>query len=169
LQGFVDSGALKVAAAPRPSDSAIYGAKAANSVVAAAPAASAAPAPSMQYNRSAAREQAVNTWPRIDRQVAKTILGNDPVGLPDIAPVTIRRSPDQTGVVVVEQKLDDRTVIQIFQQPNTANALGEGRVYSEEARAGRLARFVGNLRVEIGGPVSVDSLNRLLELVRPLP
>jgi hypothetical protein len=28
---------------------------------------------------------------------------------------------------------------------------------------------VGNLRVEIGGPVSVDSLNRLLELVRPLP
>jgi hypothetical protein len=32
-----------------------------------------------------------------------------------------------------------------------------------------LARFVGKLRVEIGGAVSADSLNRLLEQVRPLP
>ncbi len=115
-------------------------------------------------------KRATNTWPRIDRQTAKRILGNDPVGLPDIAPLTIRRNPTQTGVVVVEQKLDERTVIEIFQQPNAANAALGGYSYSQGARAdGRLARFVGNLRVEIGGPVSVDSLNRLLELVRPLP
>ncbi|PYO92024.1 MAG: hypothetical protein DMD62_14310 [Gemmatimonadetes bacterium] len=134
----------------------------------------AAPAPTTRMQRQDAlsvREAPANTWPRIDRQTAKTILGNDPVGLPDVAPVTIRRSPDQSGVVVVEQKLDDRTVIQIFQQPNAATgaAGGRGSVYSEGARADRLARFVGNLRVEIGGPVSVDSLNRLLDLVRPLP
>ena len=131
----------------------------------------AAPAPNMHDNRSAMREPAANTWPRIDRQTAKTILGSDPVGLPDIAPVTIRRSPDQAGVVVVEQKLDDRTVIQIFQHPTAANGAVDSRgyAYSEGARVDRLARFVGKLRVEIGGPVSVDSLNRLLELVRPLP
>jgi hypothetical protein len=119
----------------------------------------AAPAASMQ------RQDAADTWPRIDRQTAKTILGTDPVGLPDIATLQIRRSPDKK-VVVVEQALDSRTVIQLFQQPNTNAA---GYAFSEGARGGRLARFVGNLRVEIGGPVSVDSLNRLLELVRPLP
>jgi hypothetical protein len=40
----------------------------------------------------------------------------------------------------------------------------------ERQRADRiLARYVGRLRVEISGPVSTDSLNRLLEQVEPLP
>jgi hypothetical protein len=106
-------------------------------------------------------KMAANTWPRIDRQTAKTLLGEDPVGLPDLTTRSYRRSPDQAGVVVVEQELDNRTVIQIFQQ--------QAAPASARGRADRLARFVGQLRVEIGGPVSVDSLNRLLEQVGRLP
>jgi hypothetical protein len=32
----------------------------------------------------------------------------------------------------------------------------------------RLARFIGGMRVEIAGPLSADSLNRLLEQVKPI-
>lgn len=125
------------------------------------------------------RKASANTWPRIDRETAKAILGEDPVGLPDLATRDYRRSPDREGVVLVEQQLDDRTVIQIFQQQTArANArfdslldrgTARGYTFSERERADRLARFVGKLRVEIGGPVSVDSLNRLLEQVGRLP
>ena len=125
------------------------------------------------------RQPAANSWPRIDRQTAKSILGEEPVGLPDLATLTIRRSPDRDGVVVVEQELDNRTVIQIFQQQSArANARFDSLVYGASSRSynrsvdrerDRLARFVGKLRVEIGGPVSVDSLNRLLDQVGPLP
>jgi hypothetical protein len=71
--------------------------------------------------------------------------------------------------------VDSATVIQIIQRPTSANlfdssarggyAFGE----AERQRTDRLARFVGRLRVEIKGPVSLDSLNRLLEQVAPLP
>jgi len=81
--------------------------------------------------------------------------------------------------VLVEQQLDDRTVIQIFQQQTArANARFDSLVAGargapiggfDRERAERLARFVGKLRVEIGGPVSVDSLNRLLEQIGRLP
>ena len=79
-------------------------------------------------------------------------------------------------MVVVEQAVDSSTMVQIFQRPAGANALfdSSARGYSfnrgvERKRADRLARFVGRLRVEITGPLSVDSLNRLLEQVAPLP
>src|SRR6266700_1307665 len=66
------------------------------------------------------------------------------------------------GVVVGEQARDSATVIQIFQRP--ASAAG-----AKAVRSDRLARFIGGLRVEIAGPVSLDSLNRLLNQVQPLP
>ena len=101
------------------------------------------------------------------------------MGLPDLTTRTYRRSPDRDGVVLVEQQLDDRTVIQIFQQQTArANARFDSLVAGargapiggfDRERADRLARFVGKLRVEIGGPVSVDSLNRLLEQIGRLP
>lgn len=187
----VDSGAMKVAvrASPAPAgppqsavaDSALVivdGARRA----AAATVAEAVGAPSARMQRDEAlteREPSANTWPRIDRQTAKTILGEDPVGLPDLTTLTFRRSPDRDGsVVVVEQELDNRTVIQIFQQQSArANARFDSLVYARSStfyrsadreRADRLARYVGKLRVEIGGPVSVDSLNRLLDQVAPL-
>lgn len=131
-----------------------------------------------QQNVLTERKASANTWPRIDRQTAKAILGEDPVGLPDLMTQDYRRSPDRDGVVVVEQLLDDRTVIQVFQQQAARDARFDSLVAGTRGaaltrmpreRADRLARFVGKLRVEIGGPVSVDSLNRLLEQVGRLP
>src|SRR5437867_949504 len=130
-------------------------------------AAAAAPAP---QNRLAA-----TAWPIISRSAARSLLGTDPVGLPGLTTRRIRRSPGTDGTVVVEQAVDSSTVIQIIQRPAGTNALydsaakGYPNRSAERERADRLARFVGRLRVEITGPLSVDSLNRLLEQVAPLP
>ena len=114
------------------------------------------------------------------------ILGEEPVGLPGLAPRAFRRAPGADGTVVVEQAIDSSTVIQIFQRPagsayaydSSARTANEGRLrlrgYASEdqarERGNRLfARFVRGLRVEITGPLSTDSLNRLLEQVAPLP
>jgi anti-sigma factor RsiW len=122
-------------------------------------------------------------WQIISRGAATTLLGTDPVGLPGLATRRIRRSPAPDATVVVEQALDSSTVIQIFQRPAMAFGYTDstGRYYARERAArkaapaaapppaDRLARFVGRLRVEISGPLSLDSLNRLLEQVEPLP
>ncbi|HEV8381340.1 MAG TPA: zf-HC2 domain-containing protein [Gemmatimonadales bacterium] len=117
----------------------------------------------------------ISKWPVISRGTARSLLGDEPVGLPDLTTRTIRRSPGADGVVVVDQELDAGTVIQIFQRAARASSRFDSLVYGgygrgfERERDDRLARFVGKLRVEISGPLSVDSLNRLLEQVRPLP
>jgi len=112
-------------------------------------------------------------WPIITRAAARALLGADPVGLPGLATRRIRQSPGTDLTVIVEQAVDSSTVIQIFQKPaNTAlhdSSAGGYGYRRERERADRLARFVGRLRVEITGPLSLDSLNRLLEQVAPLP
>jgi len=113
-------------------------------------------------------------WQIISRGAATSLLGTDPVGLPGLATRRIRRSPAPDQTVVVEQALDSSTVIQIFQRPAGAfyardRAAREAAPAPAPAPADRLARFVGRLRVEISGPLSADSLNRLLEQVEPLP
>lgn len=138
---------------------------------------------------AAARGRAATTqWQIISRGAATSLLGTDPVGLPGLATRRIRRSPAPDGTVVVEQALDSSTVIQIFQRPaGSPSYLVDGTPVRQAARdraareavpaaptgapapAERLARFVGRLRVEISGPLSQDSLNRLLEQVEPLP
>jgi hypothetical protein len=128
------------------------------------------------------RDLVATEWPVISRGVAASLLGARPVGLPGLATRTIRRSPGADGTVVVEQALDSSTVIRIFQRPVSAlgyttdtSARAQARFMErdrgarEAAPADRLARFVGRLRVEIAGPLSPDSLNRLLEQVEPLP
>lgn len=102
-------------------------------------------------------------WPIIRREPARQILGTDPVGIPGLALREIRRSPANDGVVLVEQQLDSATVIQVFQRRVEAERV------ARNAATERLARFVGSLRVEIAGPLTPDSLNRLLEQVKPLP
>jgi hypothetical protein len=124
------------------------------------------------------------TWPVINRRVARSILGEEPVGLPGLATRAFRRAPGTDGTVVVEQAIDSSTVIQIFQRPaypydSTASGqANEGRArprayaFEEQARERgnpRFGRFVRGLRVEITGPLSSDSLNRLLDQVAPLP
>ena len=107
------------------------------------------------------------TWPLISRGRAASLLGDRPVGVPGLATRGIRSSPAGDGTVVVEQALDAKTVIQIFQR-SASSAEADALVMRE--RGDRvLARYVGRLRVEISGPVSTDSLNKLLEQVEPLP
>lgn len=115
-------------------------------------------------------------WPIILPGPARQLLGADPVGVPGLAVRHMRRSP--TGeVVLVEQTIDSATVIQIFQERmeddrsmgylQRSAAPAESRPFRFAERE-RLARFVGALRVEITGPLSSDSLNRLLEQVKPI-
>jgi hypothetical protein len=140
--------------------------------VTAAPAAGAASrlaaAPSAQRADTRSAENLVSTaWPVISRGKAASLLGDRPVGVPGLATRGIRSSPTGDGTIVVEQALDSKTVIQIFQRPASSAQVDE---LGARERADRvLARYVGRLRVEISGPVSTDSLNKLLELVEPLP
>jgi len=114
-------------------------------------------------------------WIVISKGSARTLLGADPVGIPGLAARDIRRSPTDAATIVVEQQLDSTTVIQLFQR--TATVEGAELSYSQQrfnaqaegAPTERLARYVGRLRVEIAGPLTPDSLNRLLEQVQPLP
>jgi len=97
------------------------------------------------------------------------------VGIPGLAARDIRRSPTDAATIVVEQQLDSTTVIQLFQRTATVEGADLGypqrrfNAQAEGAPAERLARYVGRLRVEIAGPLTPDSLNRLLEQVQPLP
>ncbi len=113
------------------------------------------------------------SWPIISRGAARSLLGTDPVGVPGLAR-QIRRSPAADGTVVVEQRIDSATTIQIFQRQTGMDSSGQARYYyrqqeREIAPADRLARYLGRLRVEIAGPLSTDSLNKLLDQVQPLP
>jgi hypothetical protein len=140
------------------------------------PRAAATPAPSVSRNDSrSVRNLVSTTWPLISRGKAASLLGDRPVGVPGLATRRIRGSPGTDSTVVVEQALDSNTVIQIFQRPASAvgNSDSSGVFYYrgvEREGADRvLARYLGRLRVEISGPVSTDSLNKLLEQLEPLP
>ncbi|HEY6091131.1 MAG TPA: zf-HC2 domain-containing protein [Gemmatimonadales bacterium] len=133
------------------------------------PGARAAAAPPVQARRALVpRDLVATSWPVISRGTAASLLGEKPVGLPGLATREIRRSPGPDSTIVVEQSLDAATVIRIYQRPMGA---GYYAFDSSSAKAvtDRLARYVGRLRVEISGPLSADSLNRLLEQVEPLP
>lgn len=148
-------------------------------------AAPAAGAPTFVVDGSVAQKLPATNWPVISRRMAKSILGEEPVGLPGLATRRFRRVPGTEGTIVVEQAIDSSTVVQIFQRTaypyddsSGSDYANEGRLrvrgYSSEEqtreRGNRLfARFVKGLRVEITGPLSADSLNRLLEQVAPLP
>lgn len=147
------------------------------SVTAVVPSARVAVEPRAEADLSSARGRLVATeWPIIRREPARQILGTDPVGVPGLAVRGIRRSPLGDGTVLVEQQLDSTTVIQLYQRPALAERNGFAAPAPQAYRArdsysavNRLARFVGRLRVEIAGPLSQDSLNRLLEQVKPIP
>ncbi len=178
-------GAAVAPATPRLADSISGDASAVSGALARAERDRAA-APSLFVDGAPIRQSMAANWPVISRRVAKTILGEEPVGLPGLEARTFRRDPG-TNAVVVEQALDSSTVIQIFQRPAggaypydsseaASTSASRARPRANEAeglfreRGNRLfARFVRGLRVEIKGPLSADSLNRLLEQVAPLP
>ena len=161
---------------------------AANTARAAAPGAPGAPpapalvdaAPRRVSGMAGGQRLVATEWPIIRRGSARDLLGTDPVGIPGLVVRQIRRSPSPDATVLVEQQIDSSTVIQLYQRaaasPREAMSLQERRdaagaagAVSKVAATDRLARFVGGLRVEISGPLSQDSLNRLLEQLKPLP
>jgi anti-sigma factor RsiW len=89
---------------------------------------------------------------------ARSILGADLATIPGL-PVR-RVALERPGVVMVEQALDEVTVVRLYQQRD-AGAVARPAELSE-----RLARYVGSLRVEITGTVGADSLSKLLGRVR---
>lgn len=142
---------------------------------AAAPAARAMETESLMAVEEAARRPraalpSTTSWPIISRGAARSLLGTEPVGLLGLAR-KIRRNPANDGTVVVEQQIDSGTTIQIFQRQNvTAGFAYDSAMRSEQSqRYDRLARYMGRLRVEISGPLTTDSLNKLLDQVQPLP
>ncbi len=107
-------------------------------------------------------------WETIPWDTARAILGVEPVRIPNL-PAIAKRSPAAERVVLVEQQLASGTVVRLHERPAAEGAPGMevGAVAVRRLDASeRLARYVGNLRVEIEGALPADSLSKLLELVK---
>lgn len=111
-------------------------------------------------------------WPIIAHQPARDVLGVEPVAIPGFAVRTYRRNP-LAPEIIVEQITDAGTVISLIERRadnaldgrTEVAALNEPRAMAKSLNE-RLGRFVGSLRVEIEGPLTSDSLSKLLELAR---
>jgi hypothetical protein len=120
------------------------------------------------------------TWLAIAPGPARDLLGRALAQIPGLPVLAIRRNPADAGEIVVEQSVDSATVVEIFQRRSDSETLEKmpavsaqsavPRAYDERgsmaAVIARPARIIGSLRVEIAGPLSADSLLRLLQLVR---
>lgn len=122
------------------------------------------------------------TWPIIAPGPARDVLGGAPAQIPGLRVLGIRRNPADPAEIVVEQGLDSGTVVEIYQRRLAPEALDNTQAMraqaaaiprasradtlARSASAARPARIIGALHVEIAGPLSVDSLLRLLQLVR---
>jgi len=143
----------------------------AGSVAAPAPAAN-APA------RNLARLQAVEvdeTVASLDSAAARAILGREPILIPGLPVLRVRRSPRTAQEVVVEQALDSTHLILLFESRQTVitrSLLSDQAVPVADARAPAAVataipdslpgRFVGGLLVEIQARVTTDSVLKLL-------
>jgi hypothetical protein len=124
-------------------------------------------------SRAAARRPST-VWPVIEEKSARDLLGTDPVALPGYGVLALRRNPGAVAEIVVEQEIASGVVVSLFERPinqEPPEVTLDGRLAVDslaKTRANeRLARFVGGLRVEISGPLPMDSLSKLLELIRP--
>lgn len=111
------------------------------------------------------------SWPAIEATRAHDLLGTAPAAIPGFAIRSMRRNPGAVREVVVEQVIAG-AVVTLFERPLIETraleeaALPDSLAAKAVRRNERLARFVGNLRVEIAGPLPADSLSRLLDLVK---
>ncbi len=117
-----------------------------------------------------ARRRLSTVWPVIEPKPARDLLGAAPAAIPGYPIRAMRRNPTTGVEIVVEQEIDSGVVVQLFQQRTdlAAEALHRDAEPSGQLANERLARFVGSLRIEIAGPLSIDSLNRLLDRVAPI-
>ena len=107
-------------------------------------------------------------WETIPWDTARAILGVKPARIPNLPAVAKRRSATER-LVLVEQQLASGTVVRLHERPAAEGAPGMevgGVALQRGDVSERLARYVGNLRVEIEGALPADSLSKLLELVR---
>jgi len=157
-----------------PAPAASFGQAANSGVISIAPSTTA-----VHGNRDRNAVRLSTSWPAIEAKPARDLLGAAPAVIPGFAIRSMRRNP---GVreVVVEQVIAG-AVVSLFERPlvetrglEEQSIVIDGQMASQESIAAkaarrneRLARFVGNLRVEIAGPLPPDSLSRLLDLVRP--
>lgn len=120
----------------------------------------------------------VRPMPVISADSAVRLLKTELAVVPSLPIQSIRPLPG--GAVQVEQAVDSTTSIMLYQWPADSpraareaeqargNAMERQQPQAASRAPGgeRLARYVRGLRVEISGPMSVDSLNRLLGLVQ---
>lgn len=115
----------------------------------------------------------------ISTDSARRVLGTTFALVPGLP---VRRVRQQTGgPIEIEQQLDSTTVITLFQWPEETAAhrrtLEPSRAAAPSAAnvdaaktsgyvSERLARYVRGMRVEIAGPIPVDSLSKLLDRVK---
>jgi hypothetical protein len=105
-----------------------------------------------------------SVWPVIAPQPARDLLGAPPAAILGVPIRAMRRNPEASEILV-EQDIGNGVLVQLFERRmETAGEVLQlgGRVANE-----RLARFVGGLRIEIAGPLTADSLSRLLGRVTP--
>ena len=118
--------------------------------------------------RASARTTAIGTtWPVIEAEPARRLLRSQLALIPGFPIRDIRQSPGtDSTIVVVEQELDAETLVQIY-QTRMAEAGGQMSGYAQGTTiADPSVRTVGSLRVRIAGPLSADSLLKLLSLVK---
>ena len=110
-----------------------------------------------------ADEQIGTSWPVITAAPARDALGAELVQIPGLPIRDIRQDPANSGTVLVEQELAAGTVVQLLQARAEASV---GETLLRAPRTSPLVKNVGRLRVQIAGPLSVDSLFKLLEAAR---
>src|SRR5207245_965837 len=102
-----------------------------------------APAPAPAAALAAPAAPLAARWETIPWDTARAILGVEPVRIPNL-PAVAKRSSAADRVVLVEQQLASGTVVRLQERPAAEGAPG-----MEVGASERLARYVGNLRVEI--------------------
>jgi putative zinc finger protein len=128
-----------------------------------------------QVNDEAAIHRMSTTWPVIEPQRARDLLGDDPAVIPGYAVRALRGNPTARSEIVVEQMVDTSIVLLFerrsdvagFAAPAPRLAQGQAAGKANERQASeRLARYIRSLRVEIAGSLPADSLSALLGLIR---
>jgi hypothetical protein len=119
-----------------------------------------APPPALARAEISTRAAIGTTWTVIAAGPARRLLGTDVVQIPGIPVRDILQNPLAPGQVMVEQEVARGTVIQLLQSVQLDSAI---MAYSHDGNP--LQKTVGHLQVSISGPLSTDSLLKLLQLV----
>lgn len=107
-------------------------------------------------------------WDDVSVDSARVLLGGVLASIPGVPIDRVLASRTPQVLVLITQTVAANTAIELHEQRAEDNQMALVVPHGGAPRSAtqRLARYVGALRVEISGPVSADSLSRLLDLVR---